>query len=786
MTKAVNSTTSDAVYREDGIQLFGLDAELELKARAKRDPDFEMSLLEWIEETVNDSCTHPLDFAESLKSGVMLCRMINVVSPNSVKKIDERNIPLVMIENINCYLRACWALNVPSSSLFVANDLYTKKNIPQVIANVFTVARLASCRSDWKGPIFQTKAASRELKQEQEEERGEAVEQPPEKSAVTCGALTLRRKNARDLSEGDLQAVVTEIVKGMGQNSIQWIPVHDDRGEEMAEVCIQLKYLTPIQNLKFHPLFVEDDERRKSACIEGEDFSETSSSWSVTNTDKDHICHVVHKIFTRPQDLKAPDLIRISSILHEECNARYLIQELRYQSKQVTTSLLLRSPVQTSFNLRKASFQCLVFVINAMFSGMRHSESVDFVIGKCLMYMGQLYHHVEENGRIRFLREEINHHSVFSSVTFWHDCFLDELYRNYSSHLPVDNPCLLDDDDISDLCSSFMINMLEWKMNAVALETFVLLVVSDDVGVITRPEKFEESISKIRTWSKSQFPAVSASATTSQASLTAIASSSSQSIHRVPTQAKKSIYVSSVVDPISFPEVPLGTTPSIQSTSSMLTEEDKIIKSGNLMYKENHKWKRSYVIMRSDRLLIAKRIGGKIRAEIDLSSCQVTEGDKKAHGIVLKEGELEHHLCAPDEQRYREWMTEINRHSKREEIMRRPVLRLEKSRRQLNLRPTTSEHNPSMSDMRDTVSLRPSKSVTQGLNGGNQATVTSKDRASNLNPRADLLKLCWSRGDTSHPSFSTKTKKGEVMKSSSISLSMKFEWQPVDTQPTAV
>lgn len=60
--------------------------------------------------------------------------MINTVSPGSVSKIDNRNIALVHIENINCYIRACWALNVPSSSLFMANDLFTKRDIPQVNA----------------------------------------------------------------------------------------------------------------------------------------------------------------------------------------------------------------------------------------------------------------------------------------------------------------------------------------------------------------------------------------------------------------------------------------------------------------------------------------------------------------------------------------------------------------------------------------------------------------------------------------------------------------------------
>ena len=50
MNSIANSTLeSGPVFRGDGTQLFGLDAELERKAQEKRDRAFERKLLEWIE-----------------------------------------------------------------------------------------------------------------------------------------------------------------------------------------------------------------------------------------------------------------------------------------------------------------------------------------------------------------------------------------------------------------------------------------------------------------------------------------------------------------------------------------------------------------------------------------------------------------------------------------------------------------------------------------------------------------------------------------------------------------
>jgi hypothetical protein len=57
--------------------------------------------------------------------------------------VDTRPLGLVYAENINNYLKACWNLGVPSSSLFIASDLSLGKGITQVIQNVYALVKIA-------------------------------------------------------------------------------------------------------------------------------------------------------------------------------------------------------------------------------------------------------------------------------------------------------------------------------------------------------------------------------------------------------------------------------------------------------------------------------------------------------------------------------------------------------------------------------------------------------------------------------------------------------------------
>lgn len=129
------------VIRHDGVQLYGLDAELEKKARQKRDTEFEKKILNWVQDVAGEPRTEE-NIDDALISGVLLCKMMNKIEPGCIPKIDTRDIPLVHVENINKYLKACWNLGVPSSDMFVTSDLFQRRGLLQVVQNLHSVARL--------------------------------------------------------------------------------------------------------------------------------------------------------------------------------------------------------------------------------------------------------------------------------------------------------------------------------------------------------------------------------------------------------------------------------------------------------------------------------------------------------------------------------------------------------------------------------------------------------------------------------------------------------------------
>ncbi len=69
-------------------QAFGLDAELEAKKAAKHDPKMEAEALLWIKELTALECGS-LTTHEFLKSGVVLCKLMNVLRPGIVAKVNE-------------------------------------------------------------------------------------------------------------------------------------------------------------------------------------------------------------------------------------------------------------------------------------------------------------------------------------------------------------------------------------------------------------------------------------------------------------------------------------------------------------------------------------------------------------------------------------------------------------------------------------------------------------------------------------------------------------------------
>ncbi|KAL6055860.1 LIM domain protein 3 [Balamuthia mandrillaris] len=141
----------------NGIRLYGLDAEIHRKLEAKRNPGLEKALAEWVASVAGEPLEQPEDPISSLQSGILLCKLVNTIRPGIIRKFNTRRIPLLEMENIGLYLKACWELGVPSSDLFVTSDLYLRKGVSQVFQNLESLARIAQSIRSFKGPYFKVK-----------------------------------------------------------------------------------------------------------------------------------------------------------------------------------------------------------------------------------------------------------------------------------------------------------------------------------------------------------------------------------------------------------------------------------------------------------------------------------------------------------------------------------------------------------------------------------------------------------------------------------------------------
>ncbi|CAB1427494.1 unnamed protein product [Pleuronectes platessa] len=83
---------------------FGLSAEVKSKLAGKYDPQKEEELRLWIEDVTGKRMGD--NFMESLKDGALLCELINVLQPGSVRKINSSTQNWHQLENIGNF-RAC-------------------------------------------------------------------------------------------------------------------------------------------------------------------------------------------------------------------------------------------------------------------------------------------------------------------------------------------------------------------------------------------------------------------------------------------------------------------------------------------------------------------------------------------------------------------------------------------------------------------------------------------------------------------------------------------------------
>ena len=122
--------------------LYGMDKELAAKAAAKYDAGLEAQARQWIEMVTGErmgACELQLE----LKSGEMLCKLLNKISPGIIPKIQTSKMAFKQMENVDAYIKGCRALGVPDGGLFMIVDLFEGKDMNVVLQNIHSLGRVS-------------------------------------------------------------------------------------------------------------------------------------------------------------------------------------------------------------------------------------------------------------------------------------------------------------------------------------------------------------------------------------------------------------------------------------------------------------------------------------------------------------------------------------------------------------------------------------------------------------------------------------------------------------------
>ncbi|EDV25252.1 uncharacterized protein TRIADDRAFT_57010 [Trichoplax adhaerens] len=130
----------------------------ERKISNQYDPEQEEYIRKWIEDVIGESLPNG-KFSVVLKDGVILCNLINKLSPGSITKINNTKMPFKQMENIAKFIEATNKYGVPSRDLFQTVDLYEARNMIQVLRSLEALGRQAQ-KLGYDGPTIGAKMAT--------------------------------------------------------------------------------------------------------------------------------------------------------------------------------------------------------------------------------------------------------------------------------------------------------------------------------------------------------------------------------------------------------------------------------------------------------------------------------------------------------------------------------------------------------------------------------------------------------------------------------------------------
>jgi hypothetical protein len=180
---------------------YGLDADLKAKQDAKYDFELENEVAEWIEAITGEGGVKG-NFHESLKNGVLLCKVLNAIKPGTIKKINEGNMAFKQRENISNFVSATQTFGVHNSSVFGPDDLFDAKNLGTVVNCIYALGgAVQTSVPDFDGPKLGV-ADKSSAKQDIKRSSGVATQTGGLKGTMEKTELDMRKNIGKDAGQG--------------------------------------------------------------------------------------------------------------------------------------------------------------------------------------------------------------------------------------------------------------------------------------------------------------------------------------------------------------------------------------------------------------------------------------------------------------------------------------------------------------------------------------------------------------------------------------------------------
>ena len=173
MSSKLYVSADDRAKETGGKLLYGLDRELAEKAAAKYDHKMEQEAREWIEAVTGEAMGES-SLQQELKSGIVLCTLVNALKPGCCKPPSKMKAPFKVMENIGNYLAACASLGQRQAESFQTVDLYEDQNMMAVLIQIHSLGRIAQKLPGFSGPALGVKLATANKREFTEDQLREA------------------------------------------------------------------------------------------------------------------------------------------------------------------------------------------------------------------------------------------------------------------------------------------------------------------------------------------------------------------------------------------------------------------------------------------------------------------------------------------------------------------------------------------------------------------------------------------------------------------------------------